>query len=405
MSSTDREQKKSRRPPTVLGSSGFGAGLSADVSGASGSNNAAAAFHQVANASKQLDRYFQSLDGEGARFAKILEQSRWREKAAACSNSSFEDCSLAEATLEQSHCQLVRLAAVSAVKVYAKEATKDLVPDEFSVFSIPANINAESLGGSVKATNIWLYIPNDSTSGSTNVIVVAIRGSVTYHDWLVNLNNGGGRPVQDPFLGVDEVGTPYSAHPGFLECAKAMKTKVFELIHQFCSNNFAAEVRSKPTLLFTGHSAGGAVAAMLYTHLLNCDPVLDDIHMSAALKTAFGAVHCITFGAPPITTKPLLPSQAGSLLLSIINDGDPVPRADKEYIDALLRLFSNDMPEEGTKYVLPPRVFFNAGAEIITLVDGRLLRPSEFGKGSLAETLMGDKRAHSMLEYRRRLEL
>lgn len=88
-----------------------------------------------------------------------------------------------------------------------------------------------------------------------------------------------------------------------------------------------------------------------------------------------------------------------------MNDGDPVPRADNKYINALLRLFSGPMPEEGTKYALPPRVLFNAGQVVVALDDGRLLRPNEFGAGSLAETVMGNKRAHPMKEYRRRIEL
>lgn len=89
----------------------------------------------------------------------------------------------------------------------------------------------------------------------------------------------------------------------------------------------------------------------------------------------------------------------------MVNDGDPVPRADNKYVNALLRLFSGPMPEEGTKYVLPPRVLFNAGRVVVALDDCRLLRPNEFGAGSLAETVMGNKRAHPMKEYRRRIEL
>lgn len=37
-------------------------------------------------------------------------------------------------------------------------------------------------------------------------------------------------------------------------------------------------------LLFTGHSAGGAVAAMLYAHFLKCDPISEDRNKSLMLK-------------------------------------------------------------------------------------------------------------------------
>ncbi|KAH7022656.1 Alpha/Beta hydrolase protein [Ilyonectria destructans] len=380
------------------------AAVSANSADVSGWENSAGASHNLVKASKELDDYFHSIDGSDATPANILQKSRWVEKAQACSNSSFASCSLGEAPLETSRRQLVRLAALSAVKVYAKPGTKNLSPSDFDVIGEPVKIDADLLGGPVKATTAWLYTPKESCTSSSNVIVVAIRGSVTTHDWMVNLNDGAERPVQDAFLGTDNEGGLYSAHSGFLTCAKAINATVVDHIHQLWSNNFAAGVRSKPMLLFTGHSAGGAVAAMLYAHFLECDPISEDRNKSVVLKSAFSTVHCITFGAPPITTKPLSPFQADSVFLSIVNDGDPVPRADNKYINALLRLFSGPMPEEGTKYVLPPRVLFNAGQVVVALDDCRLVRPNEFGAGSLAETVMGNKRAHPMKEYRRRIE-
>lgn len=199
-----------------------------------------------------------------------------------------------------------------------------------------------------------------------------------------------------------------------------MNSAVIDHVYQLWVKDLATGMRTKPRLLFTGHSAGGAVAAMLYAHFLKCDAIVGDPIKSRALKKgidhsyrlckltntalAFRSVDCITFGAPPITTKPMLPFQKDSVFLSFINDEDPVPRADSKYIDSLLRLFVGPMLKKGTKYDLPPRVLFNAGMVLIALPNGLLVRPNEFGVGSLAETVMGNKRAHHMVEYRKRVE-
>ncbi|KAM5360085.1 hypothetical protein ACJZ2D_013996 [Fusarium nematophilum] len=391
---------------TALDSTGTAVAVSANSAAVSGSENSAGASRNLEKASKELDDYFHSIEGSDAGLTSVLQKSRWVEKGLHCNKAriSPSDHKLTNYS-ETSRRQLVKLAALSAVKVYAKPGSETLSSSDFDIIGELLKIDADRRGGSVKATTAGLYAPKEHDTSSGNVIVVAIRGSVTTHDWMVNLNVGAERPVQDAFLGTDHESDLFYAHSGFLACAKAINEQVVDHIHQLWSNNFASGVRSKPQLLFTGHSAGGAVAAMLYAHFLKCNAISEDRTKSLVLKSAFGSVHCITFGAPPITTKPLLPFQADSVFLSIVNDGDPVPRADNKYINALLHLFSGPMPEEGTKYVLPPRVLFNAGHVLVILPDGRLLIPNEVGTGSLAETVMGDKRAHRMAEYRRRFEL
>ncbi|KAK0702797.1 Alpha/Beta hydrolase protein [Lasiosphaeris hirsuta] len=401
-----RRKQHSESPVTALAVAGSSATASAESANVSGSVNSAAALRGLRNASDELNDYFQSTDGRDASLGNVVEKSRWVEKAQACSNSSFAQCSLIEVPHETSRRQLLRLAALSAVKVYAREGTQHLISSEFDEVGSPLKIDADLLGGSVKATTTVLYAPREDGANSSNVIVVAIRGSVTTHDWMVNLNDGAEWPVEDTFLGTDTEGGFYNAHAGFLTCAKAMNVTVVDQIYgQLCASKHTAGAGSKPTLLFTGHSAGGAVAAMLYAHFLKCDPVSDDREKSLVLKSAFSSVHCITFGAPPITTKPVVPFQGGSIFLSIVNNGDPVPRADNAYIHSLLRLFSGPIPEKGAVYALPARRFFNAGQVLVALPRGTLLIPNESGAGSLSETVMGDIRAHKMVEYRRRIEL
>lgn len=78
---------------------------------------------------------------------------------------------------------------------------------------------------------------------------------------------------------------------------------------------------------------------------------------TANSKIGFKRIHCLTFGTPPISLLPLTKPSAlkykKSLFMSFINEGDPVPRADKAYIRSLLNLYASPTP--GTKCVTPPK--------------------------------------------------
>jgi hypothetical protein len=66
------------------------------------------------------------------------------------------------------------------------------------------------------------------------------------------------------------------------------------------------------------------------------------------LTGCFKRIHCISFGAPPVSllplTKPDNPALKKSLFYSFVNEGDPVPRADKAYVRSLLELYSTPAP-------------------------------------------------------------
>ena len=102
--------------------------------------------------------------------------------------------------------------------------------------------------------------------------------------------------------------------------------------------------RSSCSLLITGHSAGGAVANLLYAHML-AEKVKSELNI---LTSCFKRVHCLTFGTPPISllpiTKPPTLRYKKSLFLSFINEGDPVPRANKAYVRSLLDLYASPAP-------------------------------------------------------------
>lgn len=107
--------------------------------------------------------------------------------------------------------------------------------------------------------------------------------------------------------------------------------------------------RRSHSLLITGHSAGGAVAALLYSHMLSTSAAVQSELNS--LTQCFKRVHCITFGTPPVSLLPLQkpashdrPELKKSLFLSFVNEGDPVARADKAYVRSLLDLFATPSP-------------------------------------------------------------
>jgi hypothetical protein len=73
----------------------------------------------------------------------------------------------------------------------------------------------------------------------------------------------------------------------------------------------------------------------------------------------FRRVHCISFGAPPVSllplSKPDRPSLRKFLFLSFINEGDPVVRAEKPYVRSLLDLYSLPAPGHSNLDSLVPQ--------------------------------------------------
>ena len=177
-----------------------------------------------------------------------------------------------------------------------------------------------------------------------NCIVFAIRGSQTFMDWAVNLNSV---PVS-PSEFLDDPGN--LCHSGFLSVARKMIKPVAARLRSLLEENPS---RSSCSLLMTGHSAGGAVASLLYAHML-AEDVRSELNL---LVGCFKRIHCLTFGAPPISllplAKPATLAYKKSLFMSFINEGDPVPRADPAYVRSLLRLYVSPAPGSGCALTLP----------------------------------------------------
>lgn len=140
-------------------------------------------------------------------------------------------------------------------------------------------------------------------------------------------------------------------HAGFLSVARRMVKPVAARLRQLLQENPSRRAHS---LLITGHSAGGAVAALLYSHMLSTS---SNVHSELkSLTESFKRVHCVTFGTPPVTLLPLQkplspdkPELKKSLFYSFVNEGDPVARADKAYVKSLLDLFATPAPTPAAK--------------------------------------------------------
>ncbi|KAI0205298.1 Alpha/Beta hydrolase protein [Astrocystis sublimbata] len=169
------------------------------------------------------------------------------------------------------------------------------------------------------------------------VIVFAIRGTATLFDWLVNLNTAGASPVA--FL--DD--TSNLCHAGFLSVARKMIAPVASRLRHLLEEDPG---RCAHSLLITGHSAGGAIASLLYAHMLATSKTASsELNL---LTGCFKRIHCVTFGSPPVSLFPLQTPPRHelrkSIFYSFINEGDPVTRADKAYVKSLLELFAAPAP-------------------------------------------------------------
>ncbi|KAK4100181.1 alpha/beta-hydrolase [Parathielavia hyrcaniae] len=182
-----------------------------------------------------------------------------------------------------------------------------------------------------------------------NTIVFAIRGTATFMDWAVNLDITPTSPMG--FL--DDPGN--LCHAGFLSVARKMVGPVASRLRQLLEEDPG---RASYSLLITGHSAGGAVASLLYSHMLATSREAES--ELNVVSGCFKRIHCITFGTPPVSLMPLAkpvdyvrcPQARKSVFMSFVNEGDPVTRADKAYIKSLLELFATPKPRLGSATAL-----------------------------------------------------
>lgn len=102
------------------------------------------------------------------------------------------------------------------------------------------------------------------------------------------------------------------------------------------------------------------------------------------LTGCFKRIHCVSFGAPPVSllplTKPTNPLLRKSIFLSFVNEGDPIPRADKAYVRSLLDLYSTPAPGQSCLASMTPQrlqpLISNIGGKSSSSLTINKLRPS-----------------------------
>ncbi|KAF9730125.1 lipase class 3 [Paraphaeosphaeria minitans] len=245
-----------------------------------------------------------------------------------------------------------------------------------------------------------ITISQHRTSPQGRVTVIAVAGTRGLKDWRLNLKNSVSETV-----GV--LGGPRNlCHTGFLEAVKT-------LISPLALSLGAVEKGS--ILLFTGHSAGAAIGSLLYAHVksIKTSPL-------AVTATGFETVYCIVFGAPPISTIPLpvhhdeRSNHQGSLFLSLINDGDPIIKADIRLaplrLHSLLIRRSWDScavdPGSGVVAKLGSRLFANSGT-LLSMRAGSATVPQirirVIDNKELDDDGVTTWRVHGMKIYRKRI--
>jgi len=231
---------------------------------------------------------------------------------------------------------LLCLAAQYSLQLYNRPSSPNPRKSSTTIDDIERYI-PPSLRLGTKAMVLKLH-PDDTS----NTLVLAIRGSQTFMDWAVNFRPSPSSP--SGFL--DDPGN--LVHSGFLAVARAMIVPIVKRLQELVIENPS---RRRASLLITGHSAGGAVASLLYMHMTSQSSGGGVMSELKTLAGEFKRLHCVTFGAPPVSLLPLQKREGAkglekSLFFGFANEGDPVVRADRGYVKSLVRLYACAPPPE-----------------------------------------------------------
>ncbi|KAF3481519.1 uncharacterized protein GIQ15_04278 [Arthroderma uncinatum] len=205
-----------------------------------------------------------------------------------------------------------------------------------------------SAGGTVKAMTTTIVAPRDGIDLDNKflpALVVAVRGSESLMDHMVNANTKPKSVADFIKFANENIGHIFSkshtpavadckAHSGFLNSAEALNAICSQRIDEYIQK--AGSERCH--IVFTGHSAGGAVASLLYLrHISNQIPGKQELSNSSI------RLSCITFGALPVVDSSVLAfhpqrEQSGGVCMNFVNEFDMVSRADRPYIICLVNL-------------------------------------------------------------------
>jgi hypothetical protein len=147
-------------------------------------------------------------------------------------------------------------------------------------------------------------------------------------------------------------------------------------------------------------------------------PVSRYEHMSASGLMSFQGianVHCITFGAPPVASAALhtiAPTKPGRFW-SIVNEGDPVPQAQEEFVKVLIKIYlmsRDEIERQHSNGLEIPLGHFRASGHPLILLDSD---PDDMdaegflacttSSSTLEKMLFGNPFVHPRAEYVRRV--
>ncbi|KAK0672344.1 Alpha/Beta hydrolase protein [Cercophora samala] len=286
-----------------------------------------AACAAVADLTAGLDFVFDRLGDEG----EPGDELQYHLDQLCQQADQYTECSLQQIVGEKWSCspgtgELIRAACQCAVMVY--DQTQPIGVKGFDIE--PVLHRSPSSMGTVKACSMWKipFTPIPGWSGKT--LVVSIRGTATMMDHMVNMN---GKPKDaSTIFQIQSKGelVNVQSHAGFLGCAQEM----IPIITTDIREQLLADEKIR-NVVFTGHSAGGAVASLVFLHFLfqqSPNPWMTNCKLSL-----------ISFGSPPVTSTGLTDICKGrsnvGVLLSMVNEYDMVSRADGPYLQSLVDLY------------------------------------------------------------------
>ncbi|KAF4966664.1 hypothetical protein FSARC_5653 [Fusarium sarcochroum] len=281
---------------------------------------------------------------------------RLDQEASGYTNAQVNEDESIEWNPSQTDVQLISAALKCARGAYHLEDT--IVDTSYCTFRHEQVLDS-SITGTVKAITSTIVGPvtdPETESDLLPVLVIAIRGSANKMDHIVNANSRA--KATENFIHPAFLSQPnLKAHSGFLNSAWALDSIVAEQVKKYVQS-FKTESGEKPHILFTGHSAGGAVSQLLYLH-----------HIADQTLSESARFSCVTFGAPPCVTTPvdltLYQPTGRTLCINIINEFDVVTRADKPYILSLVDLARVNLN-------LPPKTYFFEDESDEEIVDAAL---------------------------------
>ncbi|THH18232.1 hypothetical protein EW146_g2727 [Bondarzewia mesenterica] len=230
----------------------------------------------------------------------------------------------------------------------------------------PAELIDASPSNFLRNTKNWALFKDEATGA----LCLSVRGTATsgfFESLVDNMTNIDANAYEATLLdGKNEDSTPFPVHRGFLDVARAMYSDVKTAI--------ARASDSASVLIFTGHSAGGGTAFLLY-HLLHATDIS-------------------------------LFNQSGhptDRVISFVNLNDPVPRADLAYalwvansLGKYLTQIANNA-KLPAYLPLPPQVLFPDGEMVLLDDDGDAA--AKLTPDVLIELAFLDLQAHGKKEY------